>query len=304
MLDCLIVGGGPAGLTAALYLVRFGLTAAVVDAGGGRASMIPRTRNQSLFPEGLPGPEMLDRMRRSLSPYGLQVEQARVTGLARTADGFEAEINGRIVAAQTVLLATGVRDRRPKMAPDLHDAALARGLIRYCPICDGREVRNSDVAVIATGEHGAREALFLRSYTERVTLIAPDGPHRLSDEHREHLLRDQIKIVDGPITGFEIAGDRLRVAGAAGTLAIQAVYPALGLDAGSELAGSLGVKLAEDGCIEVDDHQRTNVPGLYAAGDVVMGLAQIARALSDAAIATTTIRNDLCKAGHAGLFSL
>lgn len=84
----------------------------------------------------------------------------------------------------------------------------------------------------------------------------------------------------------------------------EAVYPALGLDAGSELAASLGAELADDGCIKVDEHQRTSVLGLYAAGDVVMGLAQVARALSDAAIATTAIRNDLCKAGHAGLFSL
>ena len=266
--------------------------------------MIPRTHNQSLFPEGLPGPEMLGRMRQSLSPYGLEVEQGRVVRLTRAGGGFEAEIEGRVIAAQTVLLATGVRDRRPAMAPTLHDEALAGGLIRYCPICDGYEVRNSDVAVIATGEHGAREAQFLRSYTDRITLIAPEGPHQLSKEHREHLLRDQVEIVDGPITGFEIAGDRLRVACGGGPLEFEAVYPALGLDAGSELAASLGAEVADDGCIKVDEHQRTSVLGLYAAGDVVMGLAQVARALSDAAIATTAIRNDLCKAGHAGLFSL
>lgn len=304
MLDCLIIGGGPAGLTAALYLARFGLTVRIIDAGGGRASMIPCTRNQSLFPEGLSGPEMLDRMMQSLSPYGVTVERGRAATLKRSSDGFEVEVPGGVVAARAVLLATGVRDRRPPMMGALHDQALAKGLIRYCPICDGHEVRSRDVGVIATGEHGAREALFLRSYTERVTLMAPEGAHELSDEHRAHLVRDQIKIVDGPITRYEICGDMLRVTCGGGQLELDAVYPALGLDAGSALAASLGAELADDGCIKVDEHQRTNVPGLYAAGDVVMGLDQIARALSDAAIATTAIRNDLCKAGHAGLFSL
>ena len=183
-LDCLVVGGGPAGLTAAIYLARFHLDVTVVDSGDSRASWIPVSHNHAGFPDGIPGTELLGRMREQARRYGAQVEAGRVTRLERDGDLFAAEWGSGPVRARAVLLATGVTNRRPQMDEAAHDEALARGLLRYCPICDGFEVTDKAVGVIGTDEHGIREAVFLRSYTERVTLIAPTGEHDLDAADR------------------------------------------------------------------------------------------------------------------------
>src|SRR4051794_32877979 len=176
ILDCLIVGGGPAGLTAAIYLARFHLDILLVDGGKSRASWIPCTRNVPGFPDGIGGTELLQRMRDQTCKYGAKVESEFVTKLERdeTTGLFAATWGSGCHTARTVLLATGVTNRRPQMDEELHDDALARGLIRYCPICDGYEVTDKKVGVIGSDSHGVAEALFLRGYTADVTLIAPD----------------------------------------------------------------------------------------------------------------------------------
>ena len=197
-------------------------------------------------------------------------------------------------SARTVLLATGVVNHRPKSLPnDVHDAALARGLLRYCPICDGYEVTDKRVGVIGTGDHGMREALFLRGYTRDVTLIAPEAEHGLDDACAAKLDAAGIQRVDGPCGGFAIEGDQLALDTAGGRMAFDSVYPALGSRIRSHLAVEAGARASEDGCLEVDDHQRTSIPGLFAAGDVVKGLDQISHAMGEAGVAATTIRNTL-----------
>lgn len=185
-LDCLIIGGGPAGLTAAIYLARFHLSVRVVDAGGGRAATIPTTHNHAGFPDGISGVELLSRMRAQATKYGATVENGTVTRLDRADDGtFVASTGARAISARTVLLASGVLNRRPdELSESLHDEAVRRGLLRYCPICDGYEVTDRFVAVIGTGPSGLAEAEFLRSYTANISLIAPDGEHRLDGEER------------------------------------------------------------------------------------------------------------------------
>ncbi len=100
--------------------------------------------------------------------------------------------------AQTVLIATGVNNRRPPMDEELHEDALARGLIRYCPICDGYEVTDKKIGVIGSGSHGVAESVFLRGFTEDITLIAPDRSHDLSAEDRARMKEFGIKCEDGP----------------------------------------------------------------------------------------------------------
>ena len=295
-LDCLIVGGGPAGLTAAIYLARFHLRLKVVDAGRSRASWIPCTRNVPGFPEGISGEEFLRRARAQAEQYGVTFDHGRVTRLDRVDGGFEATWGDGSARARTVLLATGVRNRRPDMDEELHDEALRRGLIRYCPICDGFEVTDRRVGVIGSGRFGVAEAKFLRSYTADVTLIAPDKAHRLAPEDQETLRTLGIKTVDGPSRGVAVQEDCIVVDTAEGHHAFDSVYPALGSDIHTELAEQIGVVLnAETGCIPVDAHQRTSIPGVYAAGDVVLGLDQISHAMGEGGVAATTIRNDLAK---------
>jgi thioredoxin reductase (NADPH) len=299
-LDCLIVGGGPAGLTAAIYLARFHLKLRVVDAGKSRASLIPCTNNHAGFPDGISGADLIDRMKAQARKYGAAIETGRVTRLDRIEGGFEAEYGAGPVTARAVLLATGVANRRPPMDEDLHDEALARGLIRYCPICDGYEVTDKKVGVIGSGRHGVAEAAFLRSYTADVTLIAPDRAHELAAADKDRLTALGVRTVDGPCHAVAALADAIVVETPHGHHTFDSLYPALGSDIHNELATQIGAALVDDtGCILVDAHQRTSVPGAYAAGDVVIGLDQISHAMGEGGVAATTIRNDL--AGEDGL---
>jgi thioredoxin reductase (NADPH) len=291
--DCAIVGGGPAGLTAAIYLARFHLSVLVIDAGESRAATIPLTRNHAGYADGIAGKDLLREMAIQATDYGAQLVSARVTELAKHESGFLLRTEEGDLHSRAVLLATGVQNRRPNMSGSLHDEALSRGLLRYCPICDGYEVTDTNVAVIGSGSHGLREALFLRGFTERVSLVAPDGVHALSQEELGHAEVAAISLVDGPIGAIAIEGDQLCLATPVGRLAFASVYPALGSVIRSELGGSVGANLSDEGCILVDAHQRTSCQGLYAAGDVVIGLDQISHAMGEGGVAATTIRNDL-----------
>jgi thioredoxin reductase (NADPH) len=293
--DCLIIGGGPAGLTAAIYLARFHLEVTVVDSGKSRASWIPCTRNLSGFPDGINGSELLQRMRDQACKYGAKFDAEFVTKLERDAKGglFTASAGSGCWQARTVLLATGVTNRRPPMDEALHDDALARGLIRYCPICDGYEVTDKRIGVIGSDGHGVAETLFLRSFTADLTLIAPDKALRLKPDDRQKLKDAGVEMADGPAQAVAITGDCIVVETSDGTFTFDSVYPALGSDTHTQLAEQLGAKLAGDGCILCDDHQRTSVVGLYSAGDVVHGLDQISHAMGEGGVAATTIRNDL-----------
>ena len=294
-LDCLIVGGGPAGLTAAIYLARFHLRIRVVDAGKGRAALIPCTRNHAGYPDGISGSELIALMKEQAQRHGAAIEEGRVTRLDRIEGGFCAEWGCGPVTARSVLLATGVANRRPLIDEELHDEALARGLIRYCPICDGYEVTDKRIGVIGDDSHGVAEAEFLRGYTADVTLIAPDMAHDLGAEDQARLKALGIATADGPCRAIACTDKEIVLETASGRLAFDSVYPALGSDIHNELASQAGAALAESGCILVDAHQRTNVPGLYAAGDVVIGLDQISHAMGEGGVAATTIRNDLAK---------
>jgi len=293
-LDCLIVGGGPAGLTAAIYLARFHLDILVVDDGKGRAESIPCTRNHAGYPDGISGKELVKLMREQAQRYGARIERDYVTRLDKTEAGFCANWGSGSVEAKTVLLATGVKNRRPMMDEELHDEALQRGLIRYCPICDGYEVTDKRVGVIGSDSHGGAEAIFIRSYTADVTLIAPDKALSLKPADGKKLKAAGIDCVDGPAQAVAIDRNCIIVDTAEGHYVFDSVYPALGSDTHTQLAQMAGADLSAEGWIKVDTHQRTSVPGLYAAGDVVIGLDQISHAMGEGGVAATTIRNDLC----------
>jgi thioredoxin reductase (NADPH) len=218
-----------------------------------------------------------------------------VTRLDKIEGGFQVEWGAGCVTARKVLLATGVTNRRPPMDPKLHDDAMARGLIRYCPVCDGYEVTDKKVAVIGTGTKGVSESVFLRGFTQDITLIAPDGPHELEADDKARIAQFGITCIDGPCTDI-VAGDgTISVMTHDGSREFDSIYPALGSDTHTELAKQVGVEMAEDGTLPVDDHQRTSVEGLYAAGDVVLGLDQISHAMGEGGVAATTMRNDLAK---------
>ncbi len=226
--------------------------------------------------------------------YGARREEKRVIHLEKNAGGFVVGTDGATYRARSVLLASGVVNRRPEgMADPLHDEALSRGLLRYCPVCDGYEVTDTRVAVIGTGRHGCDEAEFIRTYTKDITLVSPLPRHDLDDSCDRKLRAAGIDTVEGPVANFAIEGDCLAFNTAQGRMKFASVYPALGSDIRSELAGQAGAELSAEGCVKVGDHLETSVPGLFAAGDVVIGLDQISHAMGQAGVAATTIRHHL-----------
>ncbi len=293
--DCVIIGAGPAGLTAAIYLARYHLSIRLFDSGESRAAWIPCTHNHAGYPDGIAGTELLRLMREQARKYGAIREEKRVEHLASTGDCFVVGTDSGTYRARSVLLATGVVNKRPDGTDDIHDEALARGLLRYCPVCDGYEVTDKRIAVLGTSDHGTAEALFLRGFTRDVTLVCPHGDHDLDAECSASLEEAGIARVAGPCGGYAIEGGQLAFATANGRMAFDSAYPALGSHIRSELAAMAGAKLNKEGCIAVDRHMATSVPGLYAAGDVVIGLDQISHAMGQAGVAATAIRNRLAE---------
>src|SRR5919109_119166 len=155
-MDCLVVGGGPAGLTAAIYLARFRRNFQVVDAGASRAAWIPSSHNHPGFPDGIQGTELLRRMRAQGARHRARIVPGEISRLERLPDGtFSASIEGTILRADTVLLATGAEDIEPGL-PSL-EYAVRRGFIRHCAICDAYEVIDQKVAIIGFGKCRIRE---------------------------------------------------------------------------------------------------------------------------------------------------
>ena len=214
-LDCLVVGGGPAGLTAAVYLARFKRRFLVVDDGEPRAAWIPVSHNIPFFGEGIPGTEILVRQREHAERYGARLVAGRVTTLERREGGFVATTGAagggppRRIRARRVLLATGAVDVEPEL-PDLPDA-VRRGLVRYCPICDGYESRDRRIAVIGHGARGAGEAGFIaRTYSDDVTLLTLGRPmDDLPPEERDHLRSLGVKIVEQPVVALDVRDGRI-----------------------------------------------------------------------------------------------
>lgn len=293
-LDCLVVGGGPGGLTAAIYLARFHRTFRLIDARESRASWIPRSHNHPGFPEGVNGIELLERMREQLARHGAAPETGTVTSLSCRPDGsFAAKVNGDTIMARHVILATGVVDIEPPLPNALE--AVRRGLVRQCPICDAYEMTDRKLVVIGRDEAGVGEALFLRTYTPDITLVTLGQPLSVSDETRRRMEEAGIRLVETPLLDIVMEGSRIaRLVFADGSvLTFDSIYSALGIHPRADLAAMLGVKLQPDNRIVTDNHQRTSIEGCYAAGDIVTGLNQLGVAMAHGEIAAVDIHNRL-----------
>ncbi len=296
ILDCLIVGGGPAGLTTALYLARFKRRFQVVDSGSPRAAWIPTSHNIPVFAEGISGKDILIRARTNLEQYGDCILSGMVTGLRKQPDRFIAVVEGNDgstsqVAARRVVLATGAVDIEPDL-PDVPNA-VQRGLVRYCPICDGYESRDQKIAVIAYGAHGIGEAVFIaRTYSRDVTLLTLGQGLELDAEQQAKLDEHGIKVVETPVESLDMENDRISAVQLGGKEhRFDVLYSALGLKYRSDLAISLGAEHDPSGSLMVDSHCQTTVKGLYAAGDIVRGIDQIVVGMGHAALAATHIHN-------------
>ena len=296
-LDALIIGGGPAGLTAAIYLARYRRRFLVVDAAESRASWIPRSHNHAGYPDGVTGPELVANMRAQAERYGTRIEQGTVQALEKADEAFIARTgDGRAIATRTVLLASGVIDREPGL-PNLYQA-VQKGLIRQCPICDAYEVIDQRVGVIGHGAGTLGEALFLRNYSPDITMLTLGKPMELEEIDRRRMEAAGIRAVIDPVAEVHTEEGRIvaLTTEAGERLTFDTLYSGLGADPRTGAVLALGPLTAADGRLSVDRHQQTSVEGLFAAGDVVEGLNQISVAMGQAAIAATAIHRRLAVA--------
>lgn len=287
--DALIIGGGPAGLMAAVYLARFRRRVIVLDSGKSRAALIPRTHNAPAFPDGIEGEALLERLRLQATEYGADLIGATAERVCRRDEGgFVVETEDARFETRTLLLATGVVNVEPPL--ENHDGAVRAGLLRYCPICDAHEVKDKRIAVVGNSARSASELDFLRTYSPHVSLVAANAEASRVLEAAGCELR-------GVAAGIEASNGNVSIAlESGGVERFDTMYSCLGVRPQSALAEQLGMQLAQEKTIEVDKQQRTSIVGAYAAGDVVHALDQIAVAFGHAAIAATAMHNLLREA--------
>jgi thioredoxin reductase (NADPH) len=299
--DTLIIGGGPGGLTAAIYLRRFTRNVALVDKGNSRLRLIPVSHNYPGFPEGVPGHILLGNLTTQLQRYGGAVMKGEIVGL-RIEDGLfvagyqpeDTPEDGTVaLRAQTVILATGVADAG--LPIESWREAIACGSVRLCPVCDGFDVMDKHIAVATAATNPVGHALFMRTFSSRVTLFERGLPSMLNDADRRRLVAAGVRLVDSPLVSVTLDASMKPVLHTEDGQDHEAdvFYPMLGETARSSLAAQLGARTAQCEELLVDTRGETSVPGLYAIGDVTVGLNQIAVATGQAACAATHIHNRL-----------
>jgi thioredoxin reductase (NADPH) len=286
-----VVGGGPAGLIAATYLARFCRSVLIVDAGQSRVAKIPRSHNYPGFADGIVGADLLVSLRAQVERYAIPTATGTVDQLEPDAEGFSIGWVGGEAHARAVLLATGASDVEPPM---LYLAeALRDGALRYCPVCDGFEVVGRTVGVIGKGAAAVNEALYLRHFTDRLTLFLQGGETSMGADDRRRLEEAGIAWVSDPVRSVRLWGQQVTVGHGDRETVCDSVYSAFGMRVHAGLAERLGAQVDDMGYLVTDRHQQTTVPGLYAAGDVASGLNQISVASGGAAIAAAAIHQAL-----------
>jgi thioredoxin reductase (NADPH) len=299
--DTLIIGGGPGGMTAAIYLHRFTRNVALVDKGNSRLRLIPVSHNYPGFPEGVPGHVLLGNLGVQLERYGGAVMAGEIVDL-RIEDGLfvgdyaaEGAPEGELtqIRAHTALLATGVAD--VGLPIENWREAIAFGSLRLCPVCDGFDVMDKRIAVATADTNPVGHALFMRTFSEDVTLFERGPASMLDDDERRRLDAAGVRLIESPLLSVTLDAAMKPVMHTEDgeEYSADVFYPMLGEKARSSLAARLGARTAQCDELVVDDHYATSVPGLYAIGDVVVGLNQIAVATGGAARAAVRIHNQL-----------
>jgi len=291
MLDVVIVGAGPAGLSCALYATRAGASVVILDKGapGGKMNLTASIEN---YPgANMKGPQLAYAMYEQAMSFGAKMEYKEIVSIEKKEDYFVVKTNKDEFETKNVVLATGTKERL--MNIPLEEELTGRG-VSYCAVCDGPFFKNKDVAVIGGGNSALEESLYLSDIVHTVHLIVRRDEFRADDyyvnkikekENIEiHFLKKPHQILENEnkVAGLVIEDSQT---GALSTLELQGIFPFIGLDPMSELVKDFDV-VNEQGYVKVDENMETAVKGLFAVGDVCeKTLRQVITAANDGAIA-------------------
>ena len=288
-----VVGGGPAGLTTALYGARLGHETVLIDRGGGRAAMMADTHNVIGVTEEVSGNEFLATGREQVQSYGGTYERGFVTDVVETGDGrFRLTTNDDEFLADRVVLGTGFSDERPD--PPL--PRNAKGL-HWCLHCDAYMFVDEPVYVMGHGEAAAHVAMIMLNMTDDVDLLTRGAEPTWSDETAAQLEAHPVDVVHEDVAGVENDPDSGWLEAMEfedGTRReYRGGFPMYGSDYNTALAEGLGCDLTEGGEVDVDDHGRTSVDGVFAVGDVTPGHNQVPVAMGQGAKAGIAIHKKI-----------
>jgi thioredoxin reductase len=297
MMDVIIVGGGVAGLSAALVLGRARRRTLVVDDGAPRNAPSPAAH--SVFTrDGASPAELLRIARAQLAPYtSVELRDGRAVSLRRAPEGFVVGlVDGADVRARRIVLALGVRDVLP--AIDGLAALWGRGVL-HCPYCHGWEVRDAPWALYASGSVAMEMAPLLLQWS-RDLLLCTSGPAELAPSEREALIRHGVRIIETPIRRLEGAVALDRIIFADGHVeSRRALFLRPAQMIASDLAQQIGCEQTEAGLIRIGSDHQTSVPGVYAAGDATTPVQQIVVAAASGAQAAMMLNRHLVQADFA-----
>lgn len=301
--DLVIVGAGPAALSAAIYTSREDINTTLFEKGviGGLAAITDWVDNYPGFAEGIEGLKLSDAMRGQAERFGAKIELGEVMNITTEGNLKKLDTTEGDIYAKAVLIATGSDYRKIGVPGEIE--YYARG-VHYCATCDGAFYRDKKLVVVGGGNSAVQESLFLTRFSSHIDLLVRGDKFRASEVLQQEIEKQKDKItVHFNTTTDEIVGEEGKVVKVIGTDKVtgkgvefitDGVFVFVGLDPNTKFLGSSGVELDERNFIKSNDKLMTNIPGVFVAGDVRSGATmQIASATGEGATAALMIREYL-----------
>lgn len=303
LFDLIIIGGGPAGLAAAIYALRSRLKTLLIEKMvlGGLASTAFYIENYPGFPEGISGMDLSQKLTEQVNKLGPEILWGNAIKLKKNKNHFEVHVDGKIPTARALILATGTEPA--KLGIPGEEEFRGRG-VSYCATCDGPFYQNKNVIVVGGGNSAVEEALFLTRYAQKVSIVHRRDELRadkiLAERARNHpkiyfFWHSVVEEISGQKSVTEVALKDL-LSGKKIKIPADGIFVYVGSRPNTELIKGI-VKLDENGFVLTDEKMKTSLPGIFAAGDVrVKSLRQVVTAVSDGAIAADSAREFIEKA--------
>jgi len=291
--DVIVIGGGPAGLSAAMVLVRSRRSVLLIDEGRQR-NLRSHGLHNFITRDGILPPDFLHLAHQDIKQYPVTYRQGRITAINASKKGIGfvlQEDDGSQFHCKRILLATGVTDNIPDI-PGME--TLWGRSVFHCPFCDGYECREKKVGLFAEKHNGYGMALALRHLSEDVTLFT-HGSHYLKPSQKTHLAKRNIRVFTKRITKLESSDERLQAVLLADGSSVPCdfLFTHHGLKVNNELTRQLGCRCTSKGAAVTNRHQETNVPGVYVAGDASIDMHFVVVAAAEGVKAAVAIHNDL-----------